>query len=59
MSENKSYYKILIGDFNAKVGCHQQGDSAAVGQYGYGERSGRGTRLVQFASSTKLAISNT
>ena len=29
MSENKSYYKIVIGDFNAKVGGHQQGDGAA------------------------------
>ena len=28
---------IVIGDFNAKVGGHQQEDRAAVGQYGYGE----------------------
>ena len=33
MSEDKSYYEIVIGDFNAKVGGHQQGDGAAVGQY--------------------------
>ena len=51
MSENKSYYKTVIGDCNAKVGGHQQGDGAAVGQYGYGERNERGTRLVQFATS--------
>ena len=59
MSENKSYYKIVLGDFNAKVGSHQQGDGAAVGQYGYGERNERGTRLVQFATSERLTISNT
>ena len=59
MSENKSYYKIVIGDFNAKVGGHQQGDRAAVAQYGYGERSKRGTRLVQFASSENVTISST
>ena len=59
MSENKSYYKIVIGDFNAKVGGHQQGDGAVVGQYGYGERNERGTRLVQFATSENLTISNT
>ena len=33
MSENKSYYKIVIGDVNAKVGGHQQADGAVVGQY--------------------------
>ena len=59
MSENKSYYKIVKGDFNAKVGGHQQGDGAAVGQYGYGERNERGTTLVQFATSENLTISNT
>ena len=32
MSENKSYYKIVIGDFNAKVGGHRQGDGTAGGQ---------------------------
>ena len=57
--ENKSYYKMVIGDFNAKVGGHQKGDGAAVGQYGYGERNERGTRLVQFATSANLTISNT
>ena len=30
MSENKSYYKIMIGDFNAKLGGHQQGDGWTV-----------------------------
>ena len=59
MNENKSYYKIVIGDFNAKVGSHHQGDGAAVGQYEYGERNERGTRLVQFATSENLTISNT
>ena len=59
MSEKKTYYKILIGDSNAKVGGHQQGDGAVVGQYGYGERNKRQTRFVQYATSENLAISNT
>ena len=59
MNENKSYYKIVIGDFNEKVGGHPQGDGAAVGQYGYGEVNERGTRLVQFATSENLTIPNT
>ena len=49
----------MIGDFNAKVGGHQQGDGAAVGRYRYGERNERGTRLVQFTTSEYLTISNT
>ena len=28
MSESKSYYNIVMGDFNAKVGGHQQGGRA-------------------------------
>ena len=59
MSENRSFYKIVIGDFNVKVGGHLQGDGAVVGQYGYGERNEKGTRLVQFATSENLTISNT
>ena len=59
MGRNKSCYKIVRGDFNAKVGGHQQGNGAVVGQYGYGERNERRTRLVQFATSENLTISNT
>ena len=58
LSENKSYYKMVTGDFNAKVGGHQQGDGAAVRQYGYGEETREGrTRLVPFAKSENLTIS--
>ena len=56
MSENKSYYKIVIRDFSAKVDGHQQDDGAVVGQYRYGKRNERGTRLVQFATSENLTI---
>ena len=59
MSENRSYYQIVMGDFNAKAGGHQEGDGAAVGQYGYGVRNERGTRFVHFAKSENLTISNT
>ena len=46
----------MIGDFNAKVGGHQQGDEAVVGQYGYRENDETGTRLVQFAASDNLIL---
>ena len=54
MSENKTCDKVVIGNFNAKGGGHQQGDGATVGQYGYGERSERVTGLVQFATFENL-----
>ena len=59
MEKNKSQYKIIMGDFNAKVGQHHQSDGATVGKFGLGERNERGTRLVQIAKSKNLKIGNT
>ncbi|XP_065064756.1 craniofacial development protein 2-like [Rhopilema esculentum] len=59
MEKNKSQYKIVMGDFNAKVGQHHQSDGATVGKFGLGERNERGTRLMQFAKSKGLKIGNT
>ena len=59
MEKNKSHFKIIMGDFNAKVGQHHNSDGATVGQFGLGERNERGTRLVQFATSKNLKIANT
>jgi len=57
--KNKSFYKVIMGDFNAKVGRHQQGDGKTTGKQGLGERNERGERLVQFALSKNLKITNT
>jgi hypothetical protein len=59
LENNKSFYKIIMGDFNAKVGKHQQGDEKTTGEHGLGERNERGERLVQFATSKNLKITNT
>ena len=59
IEKNKSYYKIIMRDFNAKTGAHQQGDGITTGHFGYGQRNERGTRLVQFAISKNLTIGNT
>eukprot|EP00795_Rhopilema_esculentum_P010855 gene10855-biopygen13293 len=59
MEKNKSQYKIVMGDFNAKVGQHHQSDGATVGNFVLGERNERGTRLMQFAKSKGLKIGNT
>ena len=42
MQRNKSQYKIIMGDFNAKVGQHYQNDGTTVGHYGLAGRNERG-----------------
>ena len=59
MEKNKSHFKIIMGDFNAKVGQQHKSDGTIVGQFGLGERNERGTRLVQFATSKNLKIAST
>lgn len=50
---NKSYNKIVTGDFNAKDKRRQLEDGATIGKFGRGERNERETRLVQFEVSEK------
>ena len=59
MEKNKSHFKIIMGDFNAKIGQHRQSDGATVGKYGLGDRNERGTRLMQFVKSLNLKIPST
>jgi exonuclease III len=59
MEKDPSHFKIIMGDFNAKVGPHQHSDGPTVGKFGLGDRNERGTRLVQFATSKNLRIANT
>ncbi|KAI5743429.1 hypothetical protein M8J77_018082 [Diaphorina citri] len=47
-----------MGDFNAKIRKHKDGD-AVVGKFGVGERNDRGQRLIQFSEETRLKIMNT
>lgn len=49
MEKNSSHFKIIMGDFNTKIGKYLQGDDEVMGPFGYGEQNERGTRLVQFA----------
>lgn len=59
IERSKSHYKIVMGDFNAKVGLQEQQEEMTVGKHGLGERNERGTRLVQFAKANNLTITNT
>ena len=56
MQEN-CHFKIIMGDFNAKVSKIRE--SPTVGIYGSKEGNDRGDRLMEFAGSTKLYIMNT
>ena len=47
LDSSKSHYKIVMGDFNAKVGTKQSSD-AKVGNFGFGKRYKRGEKLVEF-----------
>ena len=49
--------KILMGDFNAKVG--NTTTSQCVGKYGLGKTNARGERLIQFCEGNNLYVANT
>ena len=49
---------ILLGDFNARVGCdHETWD--ALGKFGLGKMNSNGLHLLQLCTEFKLAIGNT
>lgn len=48
---------IVMGDFNAKVGQGRVGN--VVGDFGLGERNGKGDTLIQFCQEEKLTVANT
>uniref|UniRef100_A0A672N8W4 Endonuclease/exonuclease/phosphatase domain-containing protein n=1 Tax=Sinocyclocheilus grahami TaxID=75366 RepID=A0A672N8W4_SINGR len=55
----KKDVKIVIGDWNAKVGTDNLGWEQVMGCHGYGQRNNRGERLLEFASKNDLLITNT
>lgn len=54
-----TYYTIITGDFNAKIGEKQQHDSEYIGNFGLGQRNDRGNMLVNFLNDQKLYCLNT
>ena len=58
--DSKSKHKIIIGDFNAKIGIKNKDETfQSMGPYGIGKRNCRGERLIEFAEEHKLIIANT
>ncbi len=54
---NKTYFNVVMGDFNAKLGT--RGDNELrVGQFGYGQRNHRGQRLAEFLEKEDLFAMN-
>uniref|UniRef100_A0A8D8Y198 Craniofacial development protein 2 n=1 Tax=Cacopsylla melanoneura TaxID=428564 RepID=A0A8D8Y198_9HEMI len=48
---------IIMGDFNASVGC--QNNQEVIGMHGLGKENDRGLRLIEFCEQYDLIISNT
>ena len=59
IERSRAQYKIVMGDFNSKVGEQEQNEEKTAGKHGLGIINERGTRLVQFAKSNYLVITNT
>lgn len=52
-------YIISMGDFNAQIGKPNSYEHKVLGKHGYGNRSQRGDRLIQYANEHNLKIINT
>lgn len=50
---------IVMGDFNAKIGCPKTNNYPVMGKHGYGVCNERGERLLSYAYQHKLSIMNT
>ena len=57
--EKQTYYIIVMGDFNAKVGGQTNTSERATGCIGLGQRNERGDTLVEWATSNNFKIMNT
>ena len=53
----KSFYKFVVGDFNAKIGMPLEKEYR-IGKFGYGLRNENGNRLVGLLSAARLFHGN-
>ena len=49
LKENKTYFTIIMGDFNAKIGKKEDNKETAMGNFGIGDRNNRGKMLIDLA----------
>ncbi|ESO05752.1 hypothetical protein HELRODRAFT_77491, partial [Helobdella robusta] len=55
----KKNVKIVVGDWNAKIGSDNIGFEEVMGKYGVGDRNDRGERLLEFVKDRRLYVTNT
>ena len=53
----KSFYKYVVGDFNAKIGMPLEKEYR-IGNFGYGLRNENGNRLAGLLSAARLFHGN-
>ena len=61
MQRKTTYYNMVIGDFNAKIGVASEhaANFKGIGKWGTSGVNSRGLRLLEFADANKLNITNT
>ena len=55
IKKSNSHFKIIMGDFEAKVGKKYRNDGEKVGHFCLGERNEQGTKPVQFCKNRETA----
>ncbi|KAL0881254.1 hypothetical protein ABMA27_002351 [Loxostege sticticalis] len=55
--KSKTYFNVVMGDFNAKLGRQRDGE-LRVGEFGYGQRNSKGQRLAEFLGKEDLFMMN-
>ena len=58
LNKHNHHFKIVMGDFNAKIGKKQQNETT-IGIHGLGTRNERGSRLIEFTEKEHLSVINT
>lgn len=59
LKENTHENKIVMGDFNARIGERRTGEDIILGPYCYGKRTRNGEKLIELAYEYNLKILNT
>jgi hypothetical protein len=56
---NDCEWKVVMGDWNSKIGSRSTHERDVMGPFGYGTRNERGERLIRFCRKSELFIGNT
>ena len=59
ITEVKTQFTVVMGDFNSKLGKKKDDLETPLGPYGYGARNDRGEKLINFTLNNNLKIANT